>query len=317
MEALRRFATSLREVIESRLYVPDADMGTTGSEIQRMIESLGVRVPRREYRGSSSGDYTARTVFESACAAAAAAGLAVAGSRVAIEGFGKVGAPLAAMFVEAGAKVVAVSTQSGALHAERGLDIELLSELARAHGSAGILRYQQAGRIAPQDLKLVRAEILCPCARHDSIRLEDAAMLEARVLSCGANHPVLRDAQTHLWQRGVICVPDFIANCGGVLGGTMEFAGWPGAEIHGFMTRVFRPRVEGLIDRARQSGQTLLDMAEKESLERFAAVKEQAERASAKGRLFAAGVAIYRKGWLPASLMRRLSKGYFQLRVAG
>ncbi|HSP91038.1 MAG TPA: Glu/Leu/Phe/Val dehydrogenase dimerization domain-containing protein, partial [Vicinamibacterales bacterium] len=120
-DRLHRFAEAAAPLFTSRAYVPDSDMGTTGADIQAMLEGVGIRVARREYRGGRSGLYTAATVFASARAAAAATGLPIAACRVAIEGFGRVGQPLAGMFHRAGARVVATSTRRGGIVNPRGL----------------------------------------------------------------------------------------------------------------------------------------------------------------------------------------------------
>ena len=250
---LRRFAEAAAPLLRSRAYVPDSDMGTTGAEIQAMLEAVGIRVARREYRGGSSGLYTAATVFASARAAADARGLALPGCRVAIEGFGRVGLPLARMFVRAGATVVAIATRRGGVHNPRGLDVEAAADRVRAGGEAALAAAGLGDPIGATDLKLVPADVLCPCARHESITLGDADVIEAAVISCGANSPVTPDAERRLWERGILCVPDFVANAGGVLGGTMEFAGWRTAEILEFCDHRFRPRVASLFEEARQS----------------------------------------------------------------
>ena len=103
------------------------------------------------------------------------------------------------------------------------------------------------------------SDVFCPCARHDSIRVGDVAAIAAKVMSCGANSPITPEAERRLWERGVLCVPDFVANSGGVLGGTMEFAGWRPGEIFAFYDARFRPRVESLIREASRLGQSLRD----------------------------------------------------------
>jgi glutamate dehydrogenase (NAD(P)+) len=313
--ALHRFAKAIRPVLEQREFTPYADMGTTGPEIQQMLESVGIPFPRWEYRGSPTGDYTAGSVFEAARAAAAVQGLSLADCRVAIEGFGKVGGPLAGMFVRAGARVVAISTISGGLYHPGGLDIARLRALVEQMGSVAVKKYDACERIEKSHLKELPADIFCPCARDDSVQSSDVPRMPAGVLSCGANSPVTPEAEGLLWRRGVVCVPDFVANCGGVLGGTMEFCGWRPQEIFAFFEQRFRTGVERMIHRALETGKPLREMAEAAALARFDEVKRRAEQPSLAGRCFSAGTAFYRTGWVPARLVRRLSKGYFSDRV--
>jgi glutamate dehydrogenase (NAD(P)+) len=313
--ALHRFAKATRPLVERREYVPDSDMGTSGAEIQRMLKSIGIPVSRREYRGDRSGDYTAGTVFESARAATAVQRLNLEECKVVIEGFGKVGRPLAEMFVGAGARVVAISTSFGGLYDPRGLDIATLSAQVREMGGAAVAKYDGGEKVDNSRLKEIPADIFCPCARHDSVQASDVAGMLAKILSCGANSPITPEAEQLLWRRGTVCVPDFVANSGGVLGGTMEFCGWRPEQILAFYEQRFRPAVERLIGGARRNGKPLREMAEEVALERFDQVKRRAEQPTAAGRCFSAGIALYRAGWVPARVMRALSESYFNARV--
>lgn len=308
---LTHFAARAVDLLKTRAYVPDSDMGTSGPEIQAMLQGAGVRVARREYRGHRSGLYTAATVFESARAAAEVVNLEAGACRVAIEGFGRVGQPLAEMFAAAGTSVVAISNRHGGLHNPGGLDI---AAVARVLQAAGLEAAEAAGlgrRIAASDLKFIPAEILCPCARHESIAPADVDAIGAAVISCGANAPITPEAELRFWQRGTACVPDFVANAGGVLGGTMEFAGWRPGEITRFCAEQYRPRVAALIHEARSTGRPLRELAEEMALRRFTGVKQAAEQGSWRQSGWGAALAAYREGWLPARLVRRLSAAYF------
>jgi glutamate dehydrogenase (NAD(P)+) len=139
--------------------------------------------------------------------------------------------------------------------------------------------------------------------------------MPAKIVSCGANSPITAAAERLMWERDLFCVPDFVANSGGVLGGTMEFAGWNPAEILAFFDQHFRAKVESLIRKAKGSGESLRDTAEIAALARFEEVKRQAEHGSWTGRGLQAAITIYREGWLPRRLVRRLSGGYFQRRL--
>jgi glutamate dehydrogenase (NAD(P)+) len=161
-------------------------------------------------------------------------------------------------------------------------------------------------------LKRLPVEIFCPCARHDSVVEDDAAAMTARVVSCGANSPVTPAAEQRLWDRGILCVPDFVANSGGVLGGTMEFAGWRPGETLAFFERLFGPRVASLVGEARRTGRPLRLAAEDFATERFALVKRAAEQRSWRRQGVEAALAAYRKGWVPRRFIRRLSTGYFK-----
>ncbi len=310
-----RFARAAAPLLKRRIYIPDADMGTTAIDVQRMLEALGVRLSKREYRGNRSGDYTAGTVFEAARAAAEIQSIPLNGCRVSIEGFGKVGGPLAEMFSRQGARVVAISTTNGGLYNTQGLDITTLGKRARKVGRDVVAETDLGDRIALEELKQVDVDIFCPCARHDSVREEDVSKIPARIISCGANSPITRGAEKMLWNQGVTCVPDFVSNSGGVLGGTMEFGGWRSDEIFNFFDKRFRPKVSSLIKDAKRSGISLRESAEILARERFDRVKRQAESGSWKNWGMNAVVTAYHKGLLPSRFIRRMSDKYFQQKL--
>jgi glutamate dehydrogenase (NAD(P)+) len=313
---LARFARGALHVLRSRQYIPDADMGTSGPEVEAMLRSAGVRVPRREHRGLRSGYYTALTTYAGAAAAAGHLGLPLAGARVTIEGFGKVGSELAQLFAAHGACVVAVSTSAGGLYHERGLDVAGLRRLAGQYGSAFVERFAEAERVSASDVLEVPADILCPCARQNSINAGNVGRIAARILSCGANAPVTGEAGDSLWRRGAICVPDFVANCGGVLGGTMEFAGCRASDVEDVVMGVFRSRVRRLLSVASDRSEDLREVAGELAMRRFSEVKAQAERWTPMGWVFRLGLHCYRGGLVPPGVVRHFSSDYFE-RCAG
>ncbi|MEW6489967.1 MAG: Glu/Leu/Phe/Val dehydrogenase dimerization domain-containing protein [Thermodesulfobacteriota bacterium] len=314
-ELLRAFGSALAPLLRARLYSPGPDMGTSNEDIRDLLEAAGVQPRRRELRGTSSGYYTALTVFESAKAACAQAGVALAGSEAAIEGFGKVGSALALLLAEAGARVVAVSTSRGALHEPAGLDVPRLARLAAAEGSRVAERGELGRRLPREGLLELPAALLFPCARHHSVHAQNAARVGARIVCPGANNPLTPEAEALLGARGVLCVPDFVANAGGVLGGTMEFASVPAPRIREFTGRHFRPRVARVLAEAAAQGVSPREVAEKEARRRFAEVVGRAARPSPLGRIFGLALEAYRRGWLPGPLVARLSLPYFERTV--
>ena len=166
------------------------------------------------------------------------------------------------------------------------------------------------------ELKHLPVDIFCPCARHDSVKEEDVSEISARIISCGANSPITLSAENMLWSRGVICVPDFVSNSGGVLGGTMEFGGWRPGEIFDFFEKRFRPKVSSLIRDAKRSGNPLRESAEIHARERFAKVKRQAESGTWKNWGMNMVLTAYHKGLLPSRFIRRMSDNYFQQKLS-
>jgi glutamate dehydrogenase (NAD(P)+) len=133
--ALEEFARAAGSLVRDRRYVPDADMGTSAADIRWMMKAVGARVAPREWKENRSGLYTAQSCVAAALAVLERRGAPLEGCRVAIEGFGSVGAPLAALLRSRGARVVAISTSCGALYRPDGLDVDRLFRRAAEVGS--------------------------------------------------------------------------------------------------------------------------------------------------------------------------------------
>lgn len=314
-QALKTFGKALLPLLQTRVYLPGADMGTTAPMIRRMLVEIGVRVPARELSGGRSGYFTAMSVLTSVRHAAAGIQLELKGSAAAVEGFGKVGASLARMLTAAGAKVVAISSSHGALYDPGGIDVEDACRAAAAKGSPFVLDYAKAERIPRGQLFEVPAEILCPCARPDAISPSGAKAIRAKLVAPGANHPYLPETEKLLHTLGVLCVPDFMSNCGGVLGETLAFAGWRDDEIEEYMDRRLGGAVAALVRRSLERNLAPSEIAAPLCLQRFAQGAEAVRRGSVAGAARNTAVKLFREGFLPKAPIRILSRRYFETQV--
>jgi glutamate dehydrogenase (NAD(P)+) len=142
-------------------------------------------------------------------------GRALSGAAIAIEGFGKVGAGMALACVRAGARIVGVSTVDGLLADPDGLDVDELFALRERFGDALVAHGPVPVR-PREELFDLECDVLVPGARPDSITREVAARLRCAVVAPGANVPYGPGAIEELHGRGIVAVPDFIANAGGI-----------------------------------------------------------------------------------------------------
>ncbi len=313
---IEAFGQAIAPLLLSRIYVPGTDMGMDNADIRYMLETVGVKVKRRELLGTQSGYYTALTVFAGAKQAARFLGLDISDCSVAVEGFGNVGGELAELFARLNARVVAVSTSRGAIFNPEGLDIKRLRGLAAEAGSRAVDLYPDAERIDRAALLELPVDLLCPCARHHSIHAGNVDRVKARVICAGANNPVTPEAERILFERGVQCLPDFVTNCGGVLGGTMEFASVSKECIEAFIDRRFGARIAWLLDEAAKQRTLPRDIAEPLALSRFDQVRRDACNPTLSSRFFEGGLELYRRGWVPGGLVARLSLPYFEKLLA-
>lgn len=316
LKRLVEFGHAIKPLLCTKAYVPSSDMGTQNTDIRYMLNAVGVRVGRRELQDNSSGFYTAHSVLAGVVQSARHIGLNLSKCTVAIEGFGNVGRPLASLLGSAGIKVVAVSTSRGALYNPQGLNVDRLVRLAEEAGSRVVELYHDAEFIDREKLLELPVDILCPCARWNSLNMSNAPRIPAQVISPGANNPITPDAEHALFERGVLCLPDFVTNCGGVLGGTMEFASVSRERIAIFIDHHIGKRIAWLLGEAKVKHCLPREVAVPLALHRFKQVRQGADHPTPIGRLFRVGLELYRRGWVPGPLVGALSLYYFKRTLA-
>jgi glutamate dehydrogenase (NAD(P)+) len=146
----------------------------------------------------------------------------LAGARAVIQGFGKVGGPLAFLLSSAGLRVVAISDIGGAVHNPAGLDVAALSDHVKRSGS--VAGFELADPIEADDVWEIDAELAVPAALEGAIDDHVAGRLGARVVVEAANGPTTPPADAILDRRDIVVVPDILANAGGVTASYFEWA---------------------------------------------------------------------------------------------
>ncbi len=145
------------------------------------------------------------------------------GVRVAIQGFGAVGKHAARFLAEKGAVLVAASDSTGAIHHPDGLDVNQLLALKQQGKSVS---QSAKGKSIDRDAMIdVDCDIWIPAARPDVINEDNVHRLKTKLVIEGANIPITLGAEKILAGKGIVCVPDFIANAGGVICAAMEYHG--------------------------------------------------------------------------------------------
>ena len=316
LKRLVEFGHAIKPLLDTKTFVPTSDMGTDSADIRHMLNAVGIRVGRRELQNNSSGYYTAHSVLAGVVQSARHIGLDVSRSTAAIEGFGNVGKPLANLLIGEGIKVVAISTSRGGLYNPSGLEVDRLVRLAGEAGSRVVEVYREAELIDREALLELPVDILCPCARWNSIHSGNAARISARIISPGANNPVTSEAEQTLFEREVLCLPDFVTNCGGVLGGTMEFASVSRKNITAFIDGHIGERISWLLNEAKTKCVLPRDVATPFALYRFEKVAQGAAHPTPLSRIFQIGLEGYRRGWIPGFVVGALSPLYFQRTLA-
>ncbi|HVH51090.1 MAG TPA: Glu/Leu/Phe/Val dehydrogenase [Gaiellaceae bacterium] len=227
----RRFTSELVKEIGPQTDIPAPDIATNEQTMAWMMDTysmlVGHAVPevvtgkpipiggsifRREATGAG--------VVMCAAQACDALGYELAGQRCVVQGFGNVGGVAATELYERGAIVVAVSDVSGGVHDEAGLDVAALHAYVAANGS---LEGYAATRITNEELLELPCDVLFVAAREDQIHADNAPRINARMVVEGANGPTTIEADAILGERGIVVVPDILANAGGV---TVSYFEW-------------------------------------------------------------------------------------------
>jgi glutamate dehydrogenase (NAD(P)+) len=220
---MRAFAAAIRNLAA---YIPGPDMGTNETAMAWVKNEIGRSVGLPREIGGIPLDEIGATGFGLAVAAEVAqevSGIALRGARIVVQGFGAVGRHAARFLAGKGARLVAASDSKGAVLDPDGLDINRLE----AHKAAGrsFADLADARRVTPEDLIGIDCDIWIPAARPDVIREDNVDRLRAKIVLQGANIPATLGAERRMHERGILSVPDFIANAGGVIAAAVEYRG--------------------------------------------------------------------------------------------
>lgn len=229
----RRYTWEISPLLGPEKDVPAPDVNTDGRVMAWLLDTLsmvrGESLPdsvtgKPLSVGGTRGHAGATSTGVVVCARAAfrEVGLELPGKRAVIQGFGKVGGPLGFLLSSAGMRVIAVSDIAGAVLNPAGLDMAELSAHVTAHGTVAGFPLGEA--ITEEDMWALDVELAVPAALDGAITAAVAKRLGAKVLIEAANGPTTTDADPVLEERGILVVPDILANAGGVTASYFEWA---------------------------------------------------------------------------------------------
>ena len=229
----RRYTFEISPLLGPNRDIPAPDVNTDGRVMAWLMDTLTMASG-----GHLPGSVTGKPMSiggTRAHAGATSSGLVVvvraaferldhplAGSRVTIQGFGKVGGPLSFLLASAGMRVVGVSDVGGATANAGGLNVGDLADHVEQHGSVG--DFPGGDRVSGDALWDVDCDLVVPAALGGSITPDVARRLTAAVVVEAANNPTTIDADAVLAERGIMVVPDILANAGGVTSSYFEWA---------------------------------------------------------------------------------------------
>ncbi|WP_136418783.1 MULTISPECIES: Glu/Leu/Phe/Val dehydrogenase [Oxalobacteraceae] len=252
----RRYTSEINIIIGPNKDIPAPDVNTNEKIMAWMMDTYsmnqgstasGVVTGKPISLGGSLGrqEATGRGVYVVGCEAAAKRGMDIKGARVAVQGFGNVGGVAARLFSEAGAKVVAVQDHVATVMRDTGIDVAALQKHVNEHGSVAGFTGAEVVRDRSQFWD-VDCDILIPAALEQQITEANANKIRAKIILEGANGPTTPAADDILTDKGVLVVPDVIANAGGVTVSYFEWVQdfssffWTEDEINQRLTRIMR-----------------------------------------------------------------------------
>jgi glutamate dehydrogenase (NAD(P)+) len=222
----RRYTSEIINEIGPEKDIPAPDVGTDGSVMAWIFDTysmnkghsvLGVVTGKPLNVGGSLGrlEATAHGALYCIQEAIRKRDMPMAGLRAVVQGFGNVGSFLAKFLADEGATVIAVSDSRGGIYNEAGLDMSAVLAHKQETGALEGLRGTES--ITNEELLLLDCDVLAPCALEQVITRDNADQVKAKIIAEGANGPVTPAADEILDERGVLVLPDVLANAGGVV----------------------------------------------------------------------------------------------------
>jgi glutamate dehydrogenase/leucine dehydrogenase len=232
----RRFTAAIMPILGPKRDIPAPDVNTDAQVMAWMADtvtmlegratmeivtgkpiSLGGSLGRKEATGRGVAIVTSELLKR--------LGRKLSETTVAVQGYGNVGSSAATILQEMGCKIVAVSDVSGGLYCRKGLNTTSLNHHVATQPRHLLAGYSAPGleRISNEELLLSQVDVLIPAAMEHQIREDNAPSIQASLIVEGANGPTTREADAILNDRGVIVVPDILANAGGVAVSYLEW----------------------------------------------------------------------------------------------
>ncbi|MDD2371679.1 MAG: Glu/Leu/Phe/Val dehydrogenase [Firmicutes bacterium] len=231
----RRFTAAILPLIGPNSDIPAPDVNTNAQTMAWIMDTYsmfqghavpGVVTGKPLDIGGSLGrpEATGRGVMFSTREILKKLGKNLKDSTIAVQGYGNVGRTGATLLYEEGCKILAVGDVSCSIRNMNGINIPELNEYVSIHGL--IKGYEAPGveYISHEELLLTDCEILVPAALENQITEKIATQIKAKIIVEGANGPTTSEADLILIERGIICIPDILANAGGVVVSYFEWA---------------------------------------------------------------------------------------------
>ena len=265
----RRYAAEISLMMGPESDIPAPDVGTNPQVMAWIMDTYsmhkGYSVPavvtgKPISIGGSLGrlEATGRGVMITACEACKHLGIPIEGATVVVQGYGNVGTASAYLLHDQGCKVIAVSDSKGGIYNPKGFDPRDVLSYKRETGS--VVGYPDTETITNEELLELPCDILVPSALENQITVDNADRIQAKVVAEGANGPTTPDADVILHDKGILIVPDILANAGGVTVSYFEWVQglqsffWSEEEINQKLERIMSKSFKEVLEASRLKG---------------------------------------------------------------
>jgi len=260
---MKAFGRALKSLCPGE-YLAGPDMGTGEEDMRAFVEGAGNLAAATGKPADLGGlphelGSTGFGVAESTEVAAEFAGIGLKGTTVAIEGFGNVGSFTMKFLSEKGAKVVAVSDSKGTIYDPNGLNYDELMKTKKEKGT--VINHTSGKQLSTEELFGLDVTILIPGARPDVINEKNVNNVKAKVLVEAANIPAKPDSEMILYRKGVLIVPDLIANAGGVISSYTEHIGGTKEQAFSRITETIKKNTKLILEKAKNESISPRDAA--------------------------------------------------------
>lgn len=253
----RRYTANLMDVLGPDRDVPAPDMNTNEQVMAWIMDTYSMHMRRTETAvvtgkplilGGSLGrrEATGRGCMIVTLTAMEKMGMKPKETTVAVQGFGNVGSITAQLLREQGCKIIGIGDVSAAFYNKKGIDVEKALEWAKVNRT--LAGFPGAEKIGQDELLELECDVLVPAAKEDQITHHNASKIKAKIICEGANGPTTAKADPILQEKGILVIPDILANAGGV---TVSYFEWVQDRIGYFwsLERVNR-RLEKMMQQA-------------------------------------------------------------------
>lgn len=237
----------------------DIGVGPEDVEIVKRSAGLPVKVHAGTYRG---GYYTAFGVYVSIMTWLDYAGISALDATVQLQGYGKVGQPLARLLCDSEIRVVGVSTAAGAIYDSEGLDVDHLQGLSQRYGDECVREYRGADYDVADSIFSMPATIAVPGARAWTINESNVDSIRVKSVISAANIPITPKSTMELESRGTTVVPDYVTNSAGIFACGLLKQGFTEQMTTKAVTSIYRDRLQSLLKVSDESGLPLGKIAE-------------------------------------------------------